>query len=134
MPLIDFQRLIRQLAPKSTNPTVEEYVQIDTMEETGETLNDSTIVNLVSKTTDEKDSDREIADQDPPHPDITLLEARTSLKTLISYFEQTTVDETSDNTLQTQWKLSEQVKEKSVKESKPKKLTNFFPSERQAIF
>ena len=128
IPLLELQRLMRKLPTDSTQMTADDYVQIDRQEETGQNLSDTDILEIVRKTDEEEKSENETSDSDPFQPDVTLKEAQSSLQTLISFFEQTTAGETAEDTLTTLWKLSQQLKEKGARESKQKKLTDFFSS------
>ena len=84
--------------------TADDYVKIDDMEETGQTLEDKDILKLVAVDNpdilvngDDKDGTSDDGISDQVRNDITLSQARSSLEMLISYFEQTSVTLTSDD-------------------------------------
>ena len=109
IPLLELQRLMRKLPTDSTQMTADDYVHIDRQEETGQNQSDTDILEIVQKTDKEENPNNKTPDSDPFQPDVTLKEAQSSLQTLISFFEQTTAGETTEDTLTTLWKLSQQL-------------------------
>ena len=101
---------MRKFPTDSTPMTADDYVQIDRQEETGQNLCDTDIFGIVRRTDEEEKSDNETPDSDAFQPDVTLNEDQSSLQTLISFFEQTTAGEISENTLTTVWKISQQLR------------------------
>ena len=91
-----------KLPTDSTPMTADYYVQIDRQEETDQNLCDTDILDIVRRTDEEENSDNETSDFDAFQPDVTLKEDQSSLQTLISFFEQTTAGEISEDTLTTQ--------------------------------
>ena len=76
----------------------------------GQNICDTDILDIVRRTDEEENSDNETSDSDAFQPDVTLKEDQSSLQTLISFFEQTTAGETSEDTLTTLWKISQQLR------------------------
>ena len=119
--------------------TADDYVKIDDMEETGQTLDDKDILKLVAVDNpdvlvngDDEDGTSDDGISDPVRNDVTRGQARSSLETLISYFEQTSVTLTSDDNdinmkaLDNLWKISRIMEDGRSRESKQKKVTDFF--------
>ena len=119
--------------------TADDYVKINDMEETGRTLNDKDILKLVEKDNpdvlvngDDEDGTSDDGISDPVRNDVTLGQARSSLETLISKFQQTSVTLTLDNNdinmkaLDNLWKISRIMEDGRSRESKQKKVTDFF--------
>ena len=117
LPFNGLQKLVRQLTYSEI--TAGDYGKIDDMEETGQTLDDKDILKLVAVDNpdvlvngDDEDETSDDGISDPVRNDITLCQARSSLDTLISYFEQTSVTLTSDDNdinmkaLDNLWKIS----------------------------
>ena len=99
--------------------TADEYVKINGIQETGQTLDDKDILKLVAVDNPDVlvngDSEYGTSDDgisDPVRNDVPFGQARSSLETLISYFEQTSVTLTSDDNdinmkaLDNLWKIS----------------------------
>ena len=101
---------MRKLPTDSTPMTADYYIQIDRQEETGQNLCDNDILDIVRRTDKEENSDNETPDSDAFQPDVTLKEDQSSLQTLISFFEQTTAREISENTITALWKISQQLR------------------------
>ena len=101
---------MRKFPTDSTPLRADNYVHIDRQEETGQNLCDTDILDIVRRTDEEVKSDNETPDSDAFQPDVTLKEDQSSLQTLISFFEQTTAGEISENTLTTLWKISQQLR------------------------
>ena len=76
----------------------------------GQNICDTDILDIVRRTDEEENSDNKTSDSDAFQPDVTLKEDQSSLQTLISFFEQTTAGETSEDTLTTLWKISQQLR------------------------
>ena len=104
------QRLMHKLPTDSTPMTADDYIQIDRQEEMGQNLCDNDILDIVRRTDEEENSDNETPDSDAFQPDVTLKEDQSSLQTLISFFEQTTAREISENMLTALWKISQQLR------------------------
>ena len=98
------------------------------------TLDDKDILKLVAVDNpdvlvngDDEDGISDDGISDPVRNDVTLRQARSSLETLISYFEQTSVTFTSDDndinmkTLDNLWKISRIMEDGRSRESKQKK-------------
>ena len=98
-----------KLQTDSTPMTADDYVQIDRQKETGQNLCDTDILDIVRRTDEEENADNETVDSYAFQPDVTLKEAQSSLQTLISFFEQTTAEEISEDTLTTMQKISQQL-------------------------
>ena len=137
LPLNELQKLMRQLTDSEL--TDDDYVKIDDVEETGQTLDDKDILKLVAVDNsdvlvngDDEDGTSDDGISDPVRNDVTLGQARSSLETLISYFEQTSVTLTSDDNdinmkaLDNLWKISRIMEDGRSRESKQKKVTDFF--------
>ena len=101
---------MRKLPTDSTPIKADDYVQIDRQEETGQNLCDTDILDIVRRTDEEENSDNETPNSDAFKPDVTLKEDQSSLQTVISFFEQTTAGEISEDTLTTIWKISQQLR------------------------
>ena len=119
--------------------TADDYVKVDDMEETGQTLDDKDILKLVAVDNpdvlvngDDEDGTSDDGISDSMRNDVTLGQARSSLEMLISYFEQNSVTLTSDNNeinmkaLDNLWKISRIMEDGRSRESKQKKVTDFF--------
>ena len=118
LPLNELQKLVRQLT--DSEMIADDYVKIDNMEETGQTLDDKDILKLVAVdipdvlvNSDDEDGTSDDGISDTVRNDVTLGQARSSLETLISYFEQTSVTLTEDDdndinmkALDNLWKIS----------------------------
>ena len=104
------QRLMHKLPTDSTPMTADDYIQINRQEEMGQNLCDNDILDIVRRTDEEENSDNETPDSDAFQPDVTLKEDQSSLQTLISFFEQTTAREISENMLTALWKISQQLR------------------------
>ena len=101
---------MRKLPTDSTPIKADDYVQIDRQEETGQNLCDTDILDIVRRTDKEENSDNETPNFDAFQPDVTLKEDQSSVQTVISFFEQTTAGEISEDTLTTLWKISQQLR------------------------
>ena len=119
--------------------TADDYVKTDDMEETGLMLNDKDILKHVAVDNpdvlvngDDEDGTSDDGISDPVRNDVTLGQAISSLETLISYFEQTSMTLTSDDNdinmkaLDNLWKILRIMKDGRSRESKQKKVTDFF--------
>ena len=119
--------------------TADDYVKIDDMKETGQTLDDKDIWKLVAVDNpnilvndNDKDGTSDDGISDLGRNDITLGQARSSLEMLISYFEQISVMLTSDDNdinmkaLDNLWKISRIMEDGRSRESKQKKVTDLF--------
>ena len=127
LPLIELQRLLRQLPGQDGTLSADEYVDIDNEEETGQTLSDEDILDLVQDKDQTTDSDTDADDtSDPVQPEVSLAQAHRGLEDAIAYFEQTTSGEHSEDTLSMLLKVCRDLKDKSIKKWTQKKMTDFF--------
>ena len=111
---------------------VDDYVNIDSHEETGETLSDNDILTLVQETADEQSqgrssqSDQSDDEPEPPAP-VTLTQAKDSVQMLITYFEQNPVGENDNGneTLKNLWSVSRVINDRMSTSLKQRSITHF---------
>ena len=132
----DLRELLQHPAIAS-DVSAEDYVSMDNLESTGESLTDQDIVDLVDPTVDEDDEYNfhleDDDDDDTAAPsDVTVKGAREHLKSMISYFEQgSSLD--NDSILQRNRTFISQLlamqnamTEDSCKYAPQKKMTDYF--------
>ena len=91
LPLAELQRLLQRLPATEDRMNAAEYINVDREIDTGETLSDDSILDLVSETrsTDQVSDDDE--DDEPEEPAIKKCDARKGLAQAISFCEQNPV-------------------------------------------